>query len=154
MIYRCYPTLESPTKKTVEEMKKLRIKEDQESTEVQGITTRSNICSTEITEDVEEQEGEKSDHAATAAVPFPCDLDGDTEGNPYKQSKMVQRAGIPSIVAGDDTLILKKDDMPGTGSRHAGNGSDDGLTMPWWLNRRLLRWFKRKRGHLRVMEFE
>ena len=38
-------------------------------------------------------------------------------------------AGIPSIVAGDDTLISKRNDMPGTGTRHAGNGSDDGLTM-------------------------
>ena len=92
-------TLEPPTKKIVEEMKKLRIEEDQESTEVyvQGTTTRSNICSTEIVEDVEEQESEKSDHAATAAVLFPCDLDGDTEGNPYKQSKTDQCAGIPSI---------------------------------------------------------
>ena len=122
-------TLESPTKKTVEEMKKLRIKENQESTGVQGITTRSDSCSTEITEDVEEQEGEKSDHAATAAVPFPCDLDGDTEGNPYKQSKTDQRAGISLIVAGDDTLILKKNVMPGTSNRHAGNGSDGELTM-------------------------
>ena len=32
-------------------------------------------------------------------------------------------------VAGDDTLILKKNDMPGTDSKHAGNGSDDGSTM-------------------------
>ena len=73
--------LEQPTKETVKEVKKLRIKKDQESTKVQRTTTKINTCSTTITKDVEEPGSEKGSNTAIAAVPFPGELNEETRGN-------------------------------------------------------------------------
>ena len=117
--------LEQPTKETVKEVKKLRIKKDQESTKVQGTATKVNTCSTTITKDVEEPGSEKGSYTAMAAVPFPGESNEETKGNSHNQSKTNQRAGIPSTVAVDNALISKIDDMPGTNRRCAGNGRAD-----------------------------
>ena len=83
-------TLEQQTEETVNEMEKLRVMKDQESTEIHGKTAKSCICSTTITKDVEEPGSEQWRGIDTTAVSFSGGLDEYIEGNPYNQSKTEQ----------------------------------------------------------------